>query len=479
MKQYKLLALTLGGAFMLGGLAPTIASADSASDIADLKRMVMEMQKSHDAEITKLKQQINNLKKPAQVVDSQGVNVTELKQQVDELQDIQASNEESLMSRVQFHGSISQGYLHSDTGHLIDKETSQKWDNKSFDYNEISLNVSADVSDKLRLGLQFTSRDYINLMNNTVYLDWAIADYAWKDEVGLRAGRLKVPFGFHNEARDVDVARTSILLPSSVYAEVDRQNYNYVDGFGIYGSIDMQKAGVLNYTSVYGDSEVMNEALIPDAPPSSFHVEIEDLWSTQIVWDTPLEGMRLAGTYVQLDALANGSTNMSGMGGSAFTTWNRTYDWESYVLSFDYTWQDLLITAEYQKTKSENNDSVYDAFVPAGTFDLEFDGWYISAQYRFTDWLASEIYYSEYYTDVDDRDGNNAPVDYMAWQKDLSFNARFDLTDHWIFKLGATFKNGVADTGSINTGAIDVANHPDAESDQHWMLYQLKTTVFF
>ena len=59
----------------------------------------------------------------------------------------------------------------------------------------------------------------------------------WYDQLGFRAGRIKLPYGLYNQSRDVDMARTSVLLPQSVYSEVDRELLIAYEGVGLYGNV--------------------------------------------------------------------------------------------------------------------------------------------------------------------------------------------------------------------------------------------------
>ena len=420
MKQYKLLALTLGGAFMLNGMTATLAAADQAADITNLQQQMAEM-------------------------------------------------ENSLANQVQIHATASQGYLHSDSGHLMVKNPLDPYDNTSFHFNEFAFNISADVTDKLRVGMQIMSRDYGPLMNNKVYLDWAIMDYAWKDEVGLRAGRLKVPYGMYNESRDIDVARTSIFLPCGVYSEIDRINYNLVDGFGVYGAVGMGFLGSMNYQAVYGEADIEIEGITKSRGNTKYVVETEDLFSLGLSWETPLEGLKVGGTYLQSDVHISGNLDMTIYGGlSEFNDWYMEYDYYHVFLgSVEYSWNDLIVAAEYQETRVDVHDNLF------GDSDSNSGGWYISTVYRFSELFAAEIYYTEYYGNMDNKNGDGLATDYTAWQKDWAFNGRFDLNDFWLVKAGVTFKDGLADTDGID------ATDADADASRHWVLYQLKTTVFF
>lgn len=473
MKHYKLLALTLGGALMLGGLTPNMAMADTAADIAELQRMVMEMQKSHDAEIRQLKQHINTLKKPAQTVDSQGINVTELKQQVESLQTSQNEMEDSLMDKVDIHVSLSQGYLYS-----AENDWVTDTHDGSFSYNEFALNVGYQISDKLRAGIQLMSRDFGPLMNNKVYVDYAIADYAWRDDLGLRFGRLKTAYGLHNESRDVDAARISIMLPQGVYVERGRDLLNGLDGFGLYGTFDFGAGGALSYQGAVGKRDfdtddgtarfLEGSNVLAEGSISSMYANYISF--IQLDYATPLEGLRVMGSYLEGEANIDGVHAASGL--DATLDISDYYEWTA---SAEYTWENLILTGEFRRTRNHNqkfyvNNNVVDQNTRRG------EGWYLSSSYRLSDWFAAEVYYSELYSSRDDKDGDRyialGQDDFLAWQKDIAVTGRFDINDNWIIKTGVTFSDGLA-------GGFD-SDYPVAgDADKNWILYSFKSTVSF
>ncbi len=151
------------------------------------------------------------------------------------------------MGGVDIHGFISQGYLKSsDNNFFADskKGTSQ--------FNEAGINFSTDVTEKLRIGLQFFARDLGDIGNNEILLDWALADYRFRDWLGIRVGNLKFQNGLYNETRDVDMLRTSIFLPQSVYNESWRESTATLQGAGLYGEIPLKVLGSLSYGAQYG-----------------------------------------------------------------------------------------------------------------------------------------------------------------------------------------------------------------------------------
>ena len=71
--------------------------------------------------------------------------------------------EDTFFSRFEFHVSLSQGYLLSNTNDWIGETNGG-----TFDFNEFAANVNYNFTDSLRVGFQLMSRDFGPLMDNMV-----------------------------------------------------------------------------------------------------------------------------------------------------------------------------------------------------------------------------------------------------------------------------------------------------------------------
>src|SRR5687768_171548 len=115
-------------------------------------------------------------------------------------------------AEVEVHGFVSQGaVLSTGNDYLVRSQRG------SVEFFEAGLNLSTEVADRLRVGIQLFARDLGSLGDYSAKVDWAYLDYRWRRWLGLRAGRIKLPFGLYNEFSDIDSARLPILLPQSVY----------------------------------------------------------------------------------------------------------------------------------------------------------------------------------------------------------------------------------------------------------------------
>src|SRR5882724_5623370 len=103
---------------------------------------------------------------------------------------------------IQFHGFVSQGFLKTTANdYLIDSSRG------SSEISEAGFNATAQVTDKLRVGLQMFAYELGTLGNFNVKADWYYLDYRVRDWVGVRAGRLKIAYGLYNDVSDIDAAR--------------------------------------------------------------------------------------------------------------------------------------------------------------------------------------------------------------------------------------------------------------------------------
>ena len=154
------------------------------------------------------------------------------------------------MEGISVHGYISQGYLKSDDNNFL-----ASTDDGTFEFTELGFNVSKKF-EKVRIAFQFLSRDLGEFGNNDIELDWTLGEYYFKDYLGLRIGKIKMPMGLYNQGRDVDMLRIPVLLPSSVYDEGSRDIYNTVQGAEIYGVFNALFVGELDYELFYGGTDV-------------------------------------------------------------------------------------------------------------------------------------------------------------------------------------------------------------------------------
>lgn len=202
------------------------------------------------------------------------------------------------------HGFISQGYLLSNKNNFFSKSK-----DGTFEFNELGINFSTDLTPSLRLGIQFFARDLGRLSNDKITVDWAFADYHFNDALGLRVGKMKLPIGLYNKIRDLDMLRTNIILPQSIYNEAWRDVTSGNKGVQIYGTMWNELLGSIQYQGQLGTVSIDDKSGVAytavDNIPTPILVTIENMSvaymnTAALFWDTPIEGLRLGQTIYSI-----------------------------------------------------------------------------------------------------------------------------------------------------------------------------------
>jgi hypothetical protein len=381
---------------------------------------------------------------------------------------------------VQVHGFLSQGYLNSDrNNYLADTE------NGTFRFNEYGVNAAVYLLDDLRVGAQGVGRKLGDLGNDKPSLDWAYADYRWRDWLGVRAGRLKLVHGLYNEVRDMDMFRTAVFLPESVYNESWRDSMTAVNGGSLYGSLISDTIGTLSYQAMYGDTEIADDQGLGRYIRSVTGMGIEgidvtDVFACGLQWQSPLRGMRVGWTLLRTELECDASVQPTprgqalGLPPGMPLAYGVKVNGNTY--SLEYTWRQLVLAAEYMRFDLKQSLALTMPQPLTLMRSSEYiEGYYAGASYRWTDWLETGAVYSEYYPDATDKEGRRIaastgyPV-HTAWLKDWGLTARFDLGENWILKLEGHAMNG---------SAVMFLDENPGGTSENWILFASKLTYSF
>jgi len=371
------------------------------------------------------------------------------------------------MPAMDFHGFASQGFLYSDKYNYLDNDTK----NGSFRFTEAGLNASINPFSRTRITAQGFLFDVGDVGKYKPVLDYASIDYTFNDYLGVRGGRIRRPQGIYNQVVDVDLARTSVLLPQGLYDARWRDFYASLDGGEIFGSLPLSKAGSLSYEAYLGYASPSTEGGVGHVirnslPPGS---SVDGLSSPltvgeQIWWNTPLDGLRAgvgwqhAFNFTQ-DLTVNLPPPPFGPGPIKA---HADADVDVAQLSLDYAWRHWTFQAEYQRMWYSAN---------SGGGGFVDDSWYAGAAYRFNKWFEAGTYYTEAYGNVHDRDGATLAVPSDGYQKDLALSLRFDPTSWWVVKVEGHYIHG---TSLLADNAANPLRNNDG-----WFMLALKTTFSF
>lgn len=364
----------------------------------------------------------------------------------------------------QLGGFFSQGYLHSSgTNYPVDTRGG------TADFREMALNVSMPVGARLRLGAQAFAQKLGKYGDDKVILDWAVADYNVSTELGIRAGRVKLPGGLYNESLDLDLTRPFIFLPQAIY-DVRLRDFNAsFDGGMLYGAPDLGRYGGIEYKAFYGRSRIRTEATsgVSDYFRNSGlftepeKAEMDALWGGALVWSTPVSGLRLSATLSQMDgvqvsgpfAFMPVTTAVIELGG-----------WKRWVLSTEYLVGDWTFAAEW-KTEGGTATVSNAAIGMRDSSRSTMDGYYVSVARRLGDRVEVGGY-------VGRATGNTAQAGRTDSQDDYALSVRFDLNENVLFKV----------EGHLIDGTSQVFHVPGVENpnpEKNFGLFAAKVTFSF
>ncbi len=368
----------------------------------------------------------------------------------------------------QFNGFISQGLLWTSDNQLFGDSKAG-----SLDFGELALNASYEVTPRLRAAGQVLSRRAGATDDGQLHLDYGLLDYAVHSTMtrraGLRLGRVKNPFGFYNDTRDVPFTRPSILLPQGLYLDRLRNVALAADGGQLYLEADTAQ-GILTAqlnlgvaTCVDGNLETV---LLNQDWPGKFATGAP-LFAGRLLYQTP-DGrwqFALSGYRLDLDYEPGAAADPLGEG---------RIDISSGILSLGFESLPWRVTAEYQAL------AVHFYGPGAGFGDATFvgDNYALQLDYRMApDWEVF-LRHDVNILDRNDPDGrsyaaHNPGVPASSrYGRDWTLGLRHDLNAHWMVRAEYHWVQG--------TSWLPVQENPLTEARvPHWQLLALLLSYRF
>lgn len=366
-------------------------------------------------------------------------------------------------TNVQVGGFFSQGYLKSSKNNYPFEAKDGTWD-----FREMGLNVSTTVGSHLRLGAQGFAQRLGNYGDDKVILDWAVADYNFRQEIGVRAGRIKYPKGLYGEALDVDAIRPFIFLPSSLYSPVLRDFSSSFDGAMIYGTLSTEKAGSVDYKVFYGDIAMNTDQGVADFFNDTGYfaggvrsLEVDHIKGAALDWSTPVQGLKLHLSYSQLSE-AKGRGPFAPMPVLPLLI-GVSIDYTTVGL--EYTYNDWTFAAEWQDQSGDSLVQALPAVNNAGDYGSK--NYYVSIARR----LGEKWELGAYFSKSESKDTDSAP-DAANHLDDLALSVRYNVNENVILK--AEYHSIDGRYNVFNTARTP--NPVRADSSSFWAV---KTTFVF
>ncbi len=372
--------------------------------------------------------------------------------------------------KIEVHGFLSQGYLDSsDHNFLANSEDG------TFEFSEAAVNVTSQINERLRVGIQFFSRDLGDQGNHKVTIDWAYGDYRWKDQLGVRLGKVKMPLGFYNQGRDADLLRSTILLPQSVYPEGLRDILLAYQGAGLYGDLpgNLEYEIYIGNVSLDEDSPAIQSLvrnISPFRPTKNPDVNNSKLYGAWIKWETPLEGLSIGASRgwadIQVDFQFLDDQPVRA----------EIQDMHFSYLSCEYISNRWHLAGEWHLLESRPKSEII-----TDTRLLNPMGWYIQSAFRVNDLLELNASYNQFYSSEGDKQGEELELfqlpKHLGWQKSTSLGIRFDINAYWIIKAEWQDIDGLGLLYAYDPNSLFLRN--PLNFTRNWNLYALKATFNF
>lgn len=364
---------------------------------------------------------------------------------------------------LQFHGFMTQGFFHSSDNNVF----GQSDDGISAGQTEVGLNLNYQPMDKLRFAAQGLYRRAGDVDPGSVRLDYGLADLTLLEydtgKIGIRGGRIKIPFGLYNETRDVAFTHPTILLPQGIYFDRSRSLLLSADGGSLYAE---QRTDYGDFAFKFNIGmpsndlrEIKTVVLATQEAKGAF--QAKPAIATQLNYELNGGEYILAVSYMDLE--------LDYFPGKGEELRRSSTQIQPLMFSAQYNGENFTLTGEYQyRWNSFGN------FAPAGKFVTE--SWYVEGSYRILPQLQATVRYDTLSIDKDDRTGNGAVAlgfpRHVAFAQDWVFGLRWDITSSWMLRGDYTLVHG--------TAWLPQADNPDVNRDvQDWDLYGLQLSFKF
>jgi len=360
---------------------------------------------------------------------------------------------------MQFHGFVNQGYIKTDENKFFGNSEKGSWE-----FTDIGIGASSKLNNNLQMSAQALYRRAGKTSPDGIQLDYALADWSVINNedigLGLRAGRIKNPFGFHNETRDIAASRPSILLPESIYVDALRELFHTADGVGLYAYKSWNNT-LLTFDTAFGKpsiSRATQDVLLTVPAPGT--LVDEKLNASRLMLEEHSGRWRIAYSHAEADADYQPATVDLAVPGNA----NIKLD----VVSLEYNWNNWQISGEHLHRKITYQGVFGDGF----NLSFKSDAYYIQTSYRVNQQWQWLLRYDRLYVNTEDKAGESFTTASDAYAKDWTTGLRFQPNSQWLISAELHQINGTAWLPSIENSISS-----DISSD--WLLFTAQVSWRF
>lgn len=256
----------------------------------------------------------------------------------------------SWIDDINWHGFLSQSFIATDENNFLGSSS-----DGSFKSNEAALNASWRVHDSLQFSLQGLYKQTGSAKPKGTNIDYAIMDWRALDTFssggGVRLGRLKNPYGFFNETRDVAATNLSILLPESIYIDYLSQLFRTSDSVGLYLHNELDE-GTISYVAQYG-RPILNDDIISTlvgGNATDGDITGERMAIAKIGYEDGSGLWRTALSYIRFDGTFQPAAS------DVFYLQEGDITIQQALFSFELNWSQWQFISEIQRRNTEITD---------------------------------------------------------------------------------------------------------------------------
>lgn len=368
----------------------------------------------------------------------------------------------------QVHGFLGQGMTYTDHHQVFGSSK-----DASLDFREMGVNASAKLLPNLLISAQGLYRDTGASDNLGVRMDFAQIDYstplfASKMVLGVRGGRVKVPFGLYNDTRDVLWTRPTVLLPQSIYFDTLalRQAMIAADGGILYGRYTH---GDHRFSAEFMTAEPQDNvggapAFLTGLPNAQGELGGRAMFIGRAVYEWLGGRGRLMFSIVDLDRDFRSSLPATPDGNIKvlYPLFSGQYNAEHWSLTAEYGWIDTQRTG----------------FMPTPLKSTS-ENFYVQSEYRFTQDVSAVLRYDVFHVDRDDRDGKALSAQtglpsHRFYARDLTAGVRWEFARNFLVAADYHYVNG--------TAWLNTADNPDllrGGGHAEWNLFTMMLSFRF
>lgn len=373
-----------------------------------------------------------------------------------------------VLKRLQVHGFLSQGYIKTTKNNFFGHSNNTG----SLDFREVGLTASLRPLPKLQFSGQLLHRRAGEGSEGGIHIDFGFLDYNFINtpliELGVRLGRMKNPFGFYNDTRDVPFTRPSVLLPQSIYFDRTRNLALASDGAQLYGE---SRTNWGNITAQFGtafpqvDDRDTETSIFGHTVPVQGDLKSRLSYIGRILYELPNGRLRLALSSAQLNVGYDPSQNDIFDSGS--------FKFSPLILSAQYNAEHWSITSEYALRYSRRHGFGN----PRLDRSVTGESFYLQGSYRFLSNWEAVLRYDLLFANRKDRRGKKfaAASDYPAhsqYARDLTVGLRWNITPAIMLSTEYHRVNG--------TAWLSPLDNPDISStSKNWNLFAAQISYRF